>query len=229
MGKNHTKRISAPRTWDTDRKTAKFVTKQSPGPHSKELSYPLDVLLKEIIGYAETTKESKKLLNLNEVKIDGKRRRDFRFPVGIFDTIQFSDTGKNFRVMINSKGKLGLAEIGKEEAAIKPCKIIGKTMIGGKIQLNLYDGKNILSNDNAYKVGDTVILDMPQQKISKHIRLDKKAFIFLTGGKHTGETGTVEDISGDKIIYKDSNNNLIETSKKYAFVIGDSKPLITLG
>src|SRR3989338_5637800 len=119
MGKNHTKRISAPRTWDTDRKATKFVTKQSPWQHPKMLSYPINVLLKEIIGYAATTRESKKLLNLNEVKIDGKRRRDFRFPVGIFDTIQFSDTGKNFRVMINNKGKLGLVEIGKEEASMK--------------------------------------------------------------------------------------------------------------
>ena len=50
MGKNHTKRISAPRTWDTDRKATKFVTKQSPGQHPKMLSYPINVLLKEIIG-----------------------------------------------------------------------------------------------------------------------------------------------------------------------------------
>ena len=229
MGKNHAKRISAPRTWDTDRKSAKFVTKPSPGPHSQELSYPLGVLLKEIIGYASTTRESKTLLNSNEVHVDGKRRSDFRFPVGIFDTLQFSSTGKNFRVLLNNKGKLGLVDIGKEEAAMKPCKIIGKSMVRGKMQLNLYDGKNILSDDKIYKVGDTVILTLPQHRISKHIQLEKKAFIFLTGGKHIGETGTVEDISGGKIIYKDSNNNLIETSKKYAFVIGDSKPLITLG
>ena len=32
----------------------------------------------------------------------------------------------------------------------------------------------------------------------------------------------------NKIIYKDSGGNLVETLKKYAFVVGDSKPLITL-
>ena len=226
MGKNHIKRMAAPKTWDTSRRTTKFITKQSPGPHAKELSYPMDVLIKEVLNYASSTREAKKLLNANEIKVDGKRRSDFRFPVGIFDTIQFA--GNNFRVVLNRKGKLSLVSIGSEEASIKPCKIIGKTMVNGKIQINLYDGKNILSGDKSCKVGDTLIISLPDHKISKHLKLGKKAFIFLTGGKHIGETGIVEDISGSKIIYKDSNGNLIETSKKYAFVAGDSKPSVTL-
>ena len=50
----------------------------------------------------------------------------------------------------------------------------------------------------------------------------------MTGGKHIGETGNVEDIIGDKITYKNQKGNLIETSKKYAFVVGDDEPSITL-
>ena len=228
MGKNHIKRMSAPKTWDIDRKTTKFITKQSPGTHTKELSYSIDVLLKEVLGYASTTREAKKLLNANEIKVDGKKRSDFRFPVGLFDTVELSDDVGNFRVSINKKGKLSLLKISKEEASAKPCKIVGKTMINGKVQLNLYDGKNILSDDKSYKVGDSILISLPGQKISKHFKLGKKAFIFLSGGKHIGETGIVEDISGNKIIYKDSGGSLIETSKKYAFVIGDSKPSITI-
>ena len=228
MGKNHIKRMSAPKTWDIDRKTTKFITKQSPGTHTKELSYSIDVLLKEVLGYASTTREAKKLLNANEIKVDGKKRSNFRFPVGLFDTIGLSDDGGNFRVSINKKGKLSLLKISREEASAKPCKIVGKTMINGKVQLNLYDGKNILSDDKSYKVGDSILISLPGQKISKHFKLGKKAFIFLSGGKHIGETGIVEDISGNKIIYKDSGGSLIETSKKYAFVIGDSKPSITI-
>lgn len=226
MGKNHIKRMAAPKTWNISRRTTTFITKQSPGPHANELSYPMDVLLKEVLNYASTTREAKKLLNANEIKVDGKRRNDFRFPVGIFDTVQFA--GDNFRVVLNKKGKLDLVKISKEEVSTKPCKVIGKTMVNGKIQLNLYDGKNIISSDKSCKVGDTLMISLPDHKISKHLKLGKKAFIFLTGGKHIGETGIVEDISGSKIIYKDSNGNLIETSKKYAFVAGDSKPSVTL-
>ena len=228
MGKNHIKRMAAPKTWNIRRKTTKFVTKQSPGTHVNELSYSMDVLLKEVLNYASTTRESKKLLNANDIKIDGKKRNDFRFPVGIFDTLQFAGSNENFRVVINRKGKLGLVKISREESSTKPCKIIGKTMLDGKMQLNLYDGKNMLSNDKSFKVGDTVMISLPDQKISKHLKLDKKAFVFLTGGKHIGETGIVEGILGNKIIYKDANGSLIETSKKYAFVVGDSKPSITL-
>ena len=60
------------------------------------------------------------------------------------------------------------------------------------------------------------------------MKLDKKSAIFLTGGKHIGELGNVENIVKDKIIYKDQKGSLIETSKKYAFVLGEIEPLITI-
>ena len=131
--------------------------------------------------------------------------------------------------MLNKKGKLGIIKIKKEEALLKPCKIIGKTMVRGKLQLNLFDGKNIFADDGTYKVGDTLLLALPQDKISKHIKLGKNSTIFLAGGKHIGEIGNVENIVEDKVIYKDSKGDLIETSKKYAFVVGDSNTSITLG
>ena len=148
--------------------------------------------------------------------------------MGIFDTIEFSNINENFRVIADKNGKIGLAKIKKEEVSLKPCKIIGKTAVRGKIQLNLFDGNNMLTDNKSYKVGDTLLLELPDKKIAKHLKLDKKSAILLTGGKHIGETGHVEGISGNKIIYKNPNGELVETSKKYAFVVGDSKPLITI-
>lgn len=219
MGKDHLKRLAAPKTWHVQRKESVFITKQVPGPHSVSTSMPLVVLLKEVLSYANTTREAKKILNTNEIRVDGKARKDFRFPVGIFDTVEFPNVNECFRMIFNKKGKLDIVKIKKEEAAIKPAKIIGKTMAKGKLQLNLYDGKNMLVDKGAYNVGDTLLLSLPEQKISKHIKLDKKSTIFLIGGKHIGEIGNVEDIVGRKIIYKDQKGNLIETSKEYAFVI----------
>lgn len=229
MGKDHLIRLAAPKTWKVKRKGTKFITKPICGPHSLELGMPVSVILKEILNYATTTRDIKKILSSNEIKIDGKVRKNFRFPVGIFDTIDFTTLNECYRVILNTKGNLELVKISKEEALMKPCKIIGKNMTRGRLQLNLYDGKNLLVDTNFYKVGDTVILSLPEQKINKHLKLDKKSAIFLTGGKHIGEIGNVEDMTRNKIIYKDQKGNLIETSKKYAFVIGDIKPLITLG
>jgi len=64
--------------------------------------------------------------------------------------------------------------------------------------------------------------------INTHIKLEKGSTIFLIGGKHLGETGTIEDITGNKIIYKIKSNEVFETLKKYAFVIGIDKPIIKL-
>lgn len=228
MGKDHVKRLAAPKTWQIKRKGISFITKSVPGPHSLATGMPLSVLLKEVLNYANTTREVKKILNTNEIKIDGKARRNFRFPVGIFDTLEFTNINEHFRIILNRKGKIDLVNIQKEETLLKPCKIIGKTMVRGKLQLNLFDGKNIFVDKNLYKVGDTLLLSLPEQKISKHLKLEKKSAIFLTGGRHIGETGNVEDIAENKVIYKNDKGDLIETSKKYAFVIGDSKPLIRL-
>ena len=223
MGKHHLKRLAALRTWRINRKGFKFITKSVPGPHSLETGMPLNVLLKEILGYASTTREVKKILNTNNIKIDGKIRKNFRFPVGIFDVIEVASINEYFRIILNGKGKLDLIKIRKDESQLKPCKIVGKKMVRGKLQLNLFDGKNIFIDNNICKIGDTLLLSIPEQKIAKHLKLDKNSTIFLTGGKHIGEVGNVDDIVGDKIIYRDHKGDLIETSKKYAFVIGDIK------
>ena len=228
MGKNHLKRLAAPKTWNVKRKGLNFITKQMPGPHGLETGMPISVLLKEVLNYARNTREVNKILNTNPIKVDGKVRKDFRFPVGLFDTIEFTSINEYFRVILNRKGKLDLIKIKKDEVSLKPCKIIGKTNVGGKLQLNLFDGKNILADSNSYKVGDTLLLLLPEQKISKHLKLGKKSTIFLIGGKHIGEIGNVEDIVEDKIIYKDQKGGLIETSKKYAFVVGENKSTIEL-
>src|SRR3989338_7950953 len=116
MGKDHIKRLAAPKTWHVKRKKIKYITKPMPGPHSLETGTSLNILLKEILNYAVTTRE-------------GKKRKNFRFPVGIFDTIEFTNTNEFFRIVLNKKGKLGIIKIKKEEALLKPCKIIGKTMV----------------------------------------------------------------------------------------------------
>ena len=224
MGKDHLKRLAAPKTWQIERKRTTFIVKSRPGPHRLEMSMPLGIIIKEILKQANTTSEVKKILNSNEIKIDGVVRKDFRFPVGVFDTLEFTNVGEHFRVILDKKG-IGLIKINKEDSSIKPCKITGKTMVKGRLQLSLYDGKTILVDKDSYKVGDTVVLSLPENKIGKHLKLEKKAAIILIGGKHIGEAGNVDAIVENRLIYKDDKNELVETLKDYAFVVGDTKRL----
>ena len=228
MCSNHLKRLSAPKTWQIKRKGIKFITKPSPGTHRLESSISLNTLMKEVLGYATTTREVKKIINTCGVKIDGRARKDRRFPVGIFDTIEFPSTDEYFRAFLNKKGKIDIVKIGKEDSMIKPCKIIGKRMVDGRMQINLFDGKNIFTNDKSFKVGDSVLISLKDWKIMGHLKLAKKSTIFLTSGKHIGDLGNVEDVINNRIIYKNKDNEIVETLKEYAFVIGEGKPSISL-
>ena len=58
--------------------------------------------------------------------------------------------------------------------------------------------------------------------------LQKNVLIYLTGGKHIGEVGKVKDIVGNRIMYIMENGDVAETLKKYAFVVGEDKPVITI-
>jgi len=222
------KRIAAPKSWPIDRKGLTFITKPKPGPHPLEFSLPLIVIIKDLMKYAHNKKEVRNILFNKNILIDGVRRKDHRLPVGLFDVIDIADKKEQFRVIINKKGKISYYPISKTDASIKPCKIIGKTKIKGKTQINLFDGKNILVDKDDYKPGDSLLLSLPKKDIKKHLKLEKGATIYLVGGKHIGTTGTVESISSKKILYKETSGNSFETLKKYAFVVGDKKREITL-
>lgn len=229
----HLKRYFSPKSWKIKRKGIVYITKPSPGPHKIEMALPLNVILRDMLGYAATNREVKFMLANRDIAVDGIRRRDFKFPVGLFDVLSLNDVGEHFRIILDKKGSIILIKISKDESSLKPCKIIGKSImkgVEGKAQLNLYDGKNMLVEKDSYKVGDVVLIELSEKnlRIRDHIKLAKDSLVFLTGGRHIGETGKVQDIAGNRIIYKTEKGDVVETLKKYAFPVGKDKPLIKL-
>jgi len=224
----HMKKLAAPRTWPIKRRDQTFMTSPLPGGKF-ELGMPLNVIFKEMLGYAATSKEVKRVLNTKNVLVSGSRVKEPRFLVGLFDTIAIDETSSYHRIVLNDKGKIEAVQIKKEESNVKLSKVIGKAMLRKKrIQLNLSDGRNMIIEKDTYKTGDTLMISLPDNAIKKHVKLDKNAMIFLTGGKHIGETGIVQGISKDKITYKSGNGEVIETMKSHAFAIGEEKPLISI-
>ena len=223
MVKKHLKRLATKKSWPIKRKGITFITKPRPGSHNTTVSTSLNTILKEMMQVVKTTKEVKYILQHKEVMVDGVKRKDHRFTTGLFDVISIKETKENFRVLLNKNGKLTLVNINDKEATIKPCKVVGKTHLkGNKLQINLNDGKNILTKKDDIKIGDTIIITIPDQKVKEIVRLDKESRIFLTGGSHIGFTGTVENIDGKTITFK-SGNDKFETLKKYAFAINNIK------
>ena len=131
------------------------------------------------------------------------------------------------------KGRLQLDLI--DDNSAKLSKIVNKSTIkGGKTQLNLHDGKNVIIDEDAYSVGDVISLKVPEQEIGEVYPLQEGATVLVTGGKHTGELGTVTEIIENKssnpntIIIENSSKDDFLTLKDYAFVVGTDAPSISL-
>ncbi|HLC99144.1 MAG TPA: 30S ribosomal protein S4e [Candidatus Nanoarchaeia archaeon] len=232
MVKNHMKRIAMPRTWKLDRKVSEWVTKPSAGAHDYETAMSLETVMKEIIKCANTRKEARTILLTKDVLVDGKKRKELRLPVGFMDVVSLPEVNEHYRMLLNRKGEITAMPIKKEESGIKPCKITGKRMIeGGITQINLFDSRNLLFKKGEkipYNVGDTLLISLPKQEIKNHFKLEKGAYVYLTGGKHIGKSGVVEEITRSIFKFKSDDGVLSETAKSYAFVIGKDKASISI-
>lgn len=231
MVKKHLSRLVAPISWPIQKKGIKWVIRPNPGPHALKDSIPLNLILKGILKYAKTTREVKKILNEGKILVDKKIRKDHKFPVGVMDVLEIPETKEYFRILYTPKGKFMTYKISSEEAKLKPVKVTGKTMLKDKkMQLNLYDGKNIIIDKDEFKVNDSLILSLGDKlTIKKHLKFGKGALVYLIEGKHKGMSGVIEDIKqifGNPTIIIKSKDKTFETSKNFAFIIDDS---ISLG
>tara|TARA_A200000159_G_scaffold156653_1_gene171870 strand:- start:1072 stop:1755 length:684 start_codon:yes stop_codon:yes gene_type:complete len=218
------KRLAMPRSWPLPRKTSIWVTKAAPGAHALELCMPVVVVIRDILGYAKSTREVRHILHNNLVSIDGRVCKDSRRGVGFMDVLTLGD--ENYRCIVDRKGILRYRQISKKEAETKVCRINGKTTIkGGKTQLHLHDGRNILTDDaSEYNTGDSLVLALPSQEIKEHIRFSDGIKCYLTGGAHVGEFAEVSEY----IVKRSSMPNEVQfadfgTVMSNVFAIGSQK------
>ncbi len=192
-GTYHTKRLAIPKAIPvSDKKAKKFMMTTSPGTHPKKQAIPLGVLIRDVLGVTKSAAETKKVLNAKQVLVDGKVRKDERFPVGLMDSVTFANAKKSYRIIVNKKGQLIPVET--KDAARKICKVVGKrTVKGGKFNITLHDGRNIATDDKV-NVGDSVIISVPDQKIAKVLKFQDGAKCLITEGKHAGTVAKLESI-----------------------------------
>ena len=232
--RKHLKRYKAPKTWPIHPKEETWTVKPSAGPHAIEDCLSLMVVVRDILKIADNSREAKRIINSGDIVINGRSKKDYKFPVGFMDIITIPKTNETYRVLLDNKRRLTLKPITNEETDVKLSKIVNKTTIkGGQTQLNLHDGRNLLTEED-YKVGDVLSLKIPEQEVQNVYKLEEGATVLVTGGKHTGEIGKISEI----IINQSSNPNtvVIENSRKenfltlkdYAFVIGENEPSIEL-
>ncbi len=229
--KLHLKQITAPKTWIVPRQRRRFILRPRPGGHPVELGLPLGLIIRDVLQYVSTTAEAGKLLQAQEVLIDGRRRTDPHFHVGLFDVLSFPRLKKNYRLVLDGKGRVVIREIPAAESSLKPCKVIGKTVLKkGQIQYNLHDGKNIIVKENIKEkanVGDTFVLHLPQLSVQSILPLQPGMLVFLTKGKHSGQLGRLQELRGTEARYL-IDQTPVETAKAYLFVVGEKTAVATV-
>ncbi|MEM3517263.1 MAG: 30S ribosomal protein S4e [Candidatus Bathyarchaeia archaeon] len=241
-GSKHLKRFKAPSFWPIHVKEKTWTIKPSPGPHSIHESIPLLLIVRDILGYAKTAREAKIIISQGKIKVDGKIRKDKKYPVGLMDIIEIENVETPFRILpIYGKG-LTLIEIPKDEATFKLCRIENKTTIKkGNIQLNLHDGRNLLVKvenpknpvEDVYKVGDTIQLKIPEGKPLAHIKFEEGSCVLVTSGANMGRCGKVISVikgtaTRPTIVSLEDSIGKFQTIFNYTFVVGKEKPLIKL-
>lgn len=232
--RKHLKRFKSPKHWPIHPKEDKWTVKPSAGPHAIESSLPLLIVIRDILGLADNSREAKLIINNGDVLVDGRVRKDYKFPVGFMDVVQIPKNEGVYRVLPDEKGRLILHPIKEENVEFKLCKIENKTTIkGGKTQLNLHDGRNSITEDQV-SVGDVVKLKVPEQEVLESITFEEGTIGLVTGGKHTGEIGKIKEINITKssmpntVVMETDNKKTFLTLKDYVFVIGKDEPIISL-
>lgn len=227
----HIKRLNVPVTWPIKRKASVWATKQSPGAHSIESSMPASMVLRDMIKVCDTAREAKRIIGNRELFVDGAAVKDPKAPIGFMDTVSVPKMKLNFRMLLTDKGKLTLVPVSEDEVKWKLCKIENKTKVnGGRIQLNLSGGRNIVLDKNTYKTGDTLKIDVADQKVLGSYPIGDGACAFIIDGALAGKVETVAEcvtVKGpaENIVKFKSGN---ETVGRNVFVIGSSKPEIKL-
>jgi len=228
---DHMKRLAAPRSWAIPRKTHVWAVKQSPGAHSVEHSMPAAMVLRDMMKVCDTAREAGRIIGNREMFVDGKAVKNPKDPVGIMDIVKVPKLNLCCRMVLTGKGKLTLVNVKDDEAKWILCRVENKTKVaGGKIQLNMSGGRNLLISNNQYNTGDSVKVNLENDEIIGSYPLSENAVVLITDGRHAGKIETVDKYiivshSKDNIVTFKSNN---ETVKKNVFVIGAGKAEITL-
>ena len=228
---DHIKRLAMPKAWTIPKKAHIYATKQRPGAHSVATSLPATIILRDMLKVCDTAREAKKIVANRDLVVNGKAVKDAKTPIGLMDTVSLPKTGKNYRVVLTAKGRLTIVEIPEANAKWIMARVENKTKIaGGKLQLNLSGGRNVIIDANKLKTGDSVKLDTEKNEIIGEYPLAKGATVLVVKGSHAGQIETVDSVE----ITKGPAANIVifangaRTVKDNVFVIGTGASEIVL-
>lgn len=185
---SYLKRQKAPKEWPIERKGSVYVVKPRFGT---KLGIPVLIILRDILKLAQNRREVRKIIHSKKILANKKVIRDEKNNILFYDTLDIIPLKKYYRLGLSKKGKFCLQEIKENESDKKIAKVINKKILKGKkVQLNLSDGRNFLS-DIKCGINDSVVINLKEGKIEKCLPLKEKAKVIIFAGKHSGKEGEI--------------------------------------
>jgi small subunit ribosomal protein S4e len=233
---NHLKRLNSPVSWRIAKKTNKFVTKTAPGPHNAT-AMPIAIWLRDHMGIALTMKEIKKILTDRSIFVNGRTCTDPKMGIGVFDIVAIPKMSKYYRILLNKRGDVISVEIDEDAAKTRLCKIANKTIIkGGKVQLNLRYGANIIA-DHTCRPKDSVVLSLEEENrfaIVDHFPFAEGNVAMVIGGRHSGKVGRIVEIQlvpgsiANRVVLEElATGARYDTIENYVFMVGRDEPAVS--
>ncbi len=232
-GSKKLKRQMAPTFWGITRKEKRFVVTVKPGPHSKNYSIPNAVFLRDTLKLTKTLRESKYVIYEGKVTIDGIKRKSLHHGIGLMDVIELEGIPDVFRLVPQNGQILQPLKIDSSEKSKKILKLTSKTTIkNGKTQLGFHDGRSMIV-DIKINVGDSCLMQIPEQKILEVIKLEKGSQVIVTKGVNAGKIGKVEEVKEGTFTLPKRVELLVDERKieiplDIIMTVGKEKPVIQI-
>ena len=223
----------APTFWGISRKDKRFVVTIKPGPHSKHSSIPNAVFLRDTLKLVTSLREAKSAIYGGQVTVDGVQRKSLHHGIGLMDVVELKGVSDVYRLVPKNRHVLEPLKIDNSEKSKKLVKVTTKTTIkGGKTQIGFHDGRSVIS-DTAVNVGDSCLIQVPEQKILDTIKLESGAQVIVTRGVNAGQVGTIDEIKEGtftlpKRVLVTLGDRKIEIPSDLVMVVGKGDPVIQI-
>ncbi|MGD6851383.1 MAG: 30S ribosomal protein S4e [Candidatus Bathyarchaeia archaeon] len=235
------KRKPAPAFWQIHRKELPWVVKPSSGSHSLHKCLPLTLVLRDMLGVAQTRKEGKIIIAQGKVIVNGKVYRKDDIPVGLMDVVALPDSGKYYRVMPSHKGLI-VTPISKEESNTSLLRVEGKTTVSNGVQIAVHDGSIMLvkvadpknPTEVTYDTFDVLKVTYPEKTVVETLKTKEGNLAVITGGKNIGKMGKIVEIEKAEakkrrqalVVIEDAQGQRYQTILDFVFSIGETAPMI---
>ncbi len=205
----HLKRQETSKKLPLTRKGTKFVVRTS--SHLND-SVPVLIAIRDMLKLARTAAEVKMMIHNKMLKINGKTVSDFKESIKLMNLFE---ADKAYILTLLPTGRFVFQET--KEKSSRVCKVVSKKILSkGKLQFNLHDGTNIIS-DKKIEIQDSVILTL-DNKLKDVIKLDKGSNVESILGKYVGQKGKVQSMSEKEVSVKFEGKDVLTIVPKRSVI-----------